>query len=816
MRLRWVRSTGHCALNQQRPCSYLAEKGPRMDGYLRVQAIPARRDAPDDVPPQSPSHLWPDVPDDVLFVDVEPSGEPWQERLMEGLRFAPEEAFLHVGRVVVRSDAAAQLGDLDGAAAYIQERWGRSPVLGVVFLEPGMAEPVRYWRDGSTGADHEVLARFRTAELDAMLRWGKALWTPSGYHYVLPSGEHRATFVRLADAIRQPRDADVLAWWLLPYFLTPNRALVVDSSSLLPLVFALRARLNDAGIPLGNVGVRDAYPETPIEDRALVEHVGGEGIVGVVSVSSTGTSVSSLAAAMADRRSESPWRLEVLVSRVDDPAQSWDPTAGPNQIAAPWAHLPEDAAPVDPDQPYLIIDPQTFANTVIPEPAITTVLDPPHRDRTIDDLLTFYNETNGVGVECDHHGSTMARRGRTRGAVRFYPERLLGATGFLDAAQARLNTPTERWEDGRPKETLEALHGIDAVVCLDEDLQLEGFDRYLDMVVHNLAADPSGVRVIGVPRRPNADDDERLKQELADRRRILILALGLVTGGTLQELDVRILRACSGRGRDEVAVVALAIHARPATFDEWQAARSSFHHQLAALWVTYLPWRSPLQMEVDLLNLLPAAGDDVDTFLQQRYDVVNNDIGEWAERCADHVPGEGIANPAAVLWCPQQDAAPDELPHLLGGSRFGHEASMVATFVGVGAVMQRARLERRKRGGPPWLRFDLTKTNFSYFEAIISASILRWLRPSEGQWDSESKNVEDLIREMWERAAQEGPAAQPLLIAELLLAASQGKVPRGAFPLLRRLADEALSQYPDCNAIKTGVTLLDFASPRSG
>lgn len=783
-----------------------------MDGYLRIQAIPARRDAPDDVPPQSPSHLWPDAPDEILFVDVEPSNERWQERLMEGLRFAPEEAFLRAEHVIVRVDTVAQHGDLQPPAQYIAERWGRSPRIAAVFLEPGMEGPVAIWLDEAGGAEIELLARCRTAELDAMLHWGKALWTPSGYHYLLPSGEHRATFVRLADAIRQPRDADVLAWWLLPHFRTSHRALLVDSSSLLPLVLALRARLREHDISLGNVGVRDAYPETPIEDRALIEHVGGEGIVGVVSVSSTGTSVQSLASAMDERRSDSPWRLEVLVSRAADAAVGWDPVGEPNGLVAPWVHLPEDPTPVDEDQPYLIIDPQTFANTVIPEPAIVTVLDPPHSDRQIDDLLTLYTQTNGVGVECDHHDSTIARRGRNRGAVRFYPERLLTADGFIEAAEARLKSSTERWEDGRPRAALEALRGIDAIVTLDEDRALPGFDAFLDMIVRILARDAGDVRVINVPRRPTPYDDGKLREALQGCCRVLVLGLGLVTGGTLQELDVRVLRACAGRARDELTVVALAIHARPASFDEWQAARSSFHTNLVALWITYLPWRSPLQAEVDLLNLLPPAGDDVDGFIQQRYDVVNSEIGDWAERCADHEPRRGIANPAAILWCPEQDA--DDLPRLLGGSRFGHEASMVATFVGVGAVMQRARLERRKQGGPPWLKFDLTKTNFSYFESIISASILRWLRPSEGQWDSESKDVEDLIREMWERAATEGPAAQPLLVSELLLAASQGKVPRAAFPLLRRLADEVLSRSAgNTPAVRTGLALLDFAGP---
>lgn len=783
-----------------------------MDGYLRIQAIPARRDAPEDVPPLSPSHLWPDAPDDVLFVDVEPSSERWPDRLVEGLRHAPEESLLRARLVVVRATDSPHRDELVPAARFIEQRWQVSPHLAALHLGPGMADPVWTWVDDPPiDVDlGELAARCRCAELEALLHWGSALWTPTGYHYRLPSGEHRATFVRLADAIRQPRDADVLAWWLLPHFVGPNRALVLDSSSLMPLVLALRSTLAGAGITLGNVGVRDAYPETPIQDRALIEHVGGEGIVAVVSVSSSGTSVGSLAAALEERRSDSPWRLEVLVSRDRPAATRWSPSRDAPGLVDPWFHLPSPEAAIDPEAPHLVIDPQTFANTVIPEPAIATVLDPPNPDRDIEDLLTFYSETNGVGVECDHHGATIIRRGKNRGAIRFYPERLLVAEGFVDAAASRLRRPTERMEDGRPETTLRNLTGIDAVVVLEEDLDLDGFGPFLEMVTSSLADDPASVRVVGVPRRPTPDDAEGLRDELGGCRKVLVLGLGLVTGGSVQDLDIRVLQATTGRERGAVEVVGLVVHARPASFDEWQAARSSFHGNLAALWVTYLPWRSPLQAEIDLLNLLP--DDDVESFLQQRYDVVNHEIGEWAERCDDHVPNAEVANPGAVLWAPAQDAATDQLPHLLGGSRFGHEASMAATYVGVAAVMQRARLERRKAGGPPWLRFDLTKTNFTYFEAIIIASILRWLRPSEGQWDSESKDVGDLIREMWHRAATEGSAAQQLLIGELLLAAASGKVPREAFALLKQLAEEILSGEQDVPSVRAGLALLDLSA----
>lgn len=777
-----------------------------MAGYLRIQAVPARRHGMADGN-LSLARLSPDTAEGVLFVDVEPAGESWGTRLIEGLRHAPEETCLRVDHVLVRCDAIPDPGALTAAAGYIAERWNREPLVGAISLTPGDTSPKVLWANGDTTIDPAMLAACRNAELNALLRWGKALWTPSGYHYQLPSSEHRTTFVRLADAIRQPRDADVLAWWLLPLFARPNRALIVDSSSLLPLVLALRKRLDDAGIGLGNVGVRDAYPESPIEYRNLIDHVGGEGLVAVLSVSSTGDSAKLLAGAMEHSRS-GEWRLETLVARTQDAADTWDPAVEQTGAGEPWVHLPEGRGDPHPDEPYLIIDPQTFANTVIPEPAILSILDPPHPDRDLANLLTMYDEVDGIGIECEHHKSTMARRGHNRGAVRFYPTRLLQATDFLSHARAQMTSVTASLEDGRPNQTMIDISGTHAVVCLDEDLEHPGFRELADLAVEVFAADRADCPIVPVPRGapPGGELGEQLTAALEGRTKVLILGLGMVTGSSLQEIELHLLGACSDRPPNQLDVSALVVHARPANFEEWKSARSSFHSRLAALWITYLPWHSPLREEIETLNQVDLSPGN-EEFIDGRYDVITHSIGDWAGRCEDAESDPDLMNPRSVFWHADLTAETKDLPRLLYGSRFGHRASMISTYVGVGATMERTRLERRKRGGPPWVKFDLTKSGATYFETLITVSILRWLRLYEGSWEADPKTVESVILDHWHRAEREGPQNRSMLLAEFLLAAAQGKVPRSAFTVLFELVGELAKEIEVPACVQAGLAV---------
>jgi len=325
------------------------------------------------------------------------------------------------------------------------------------------------------------------------------------------------------------------------------------------------------------------------------------------------------------------------------------------------------------------------------------------------------------------------------------------------------------------------------------------------------------VRFVRVPRAFDADTakavSEVLQENLKDSRKILIATVGAVTGGTLQRLLLQVHRAREGSAQDSYGVAGLAVHARPATFAEWEAARASFHGKLMALWITYLPWRSVLEEELAMLDWLIDLPDDLEAFRTMRTNIIRHSIPDWKERCREFQPGQGLGNPRAAFWCAEQDGPSDELPHLLPTSRFGHNASMISALVGVGAIMQRSRLEKHQQGGPPWLQFDLTKIPISYFEAPILAAVLRWIHPHEACWSSESKDVFDIVHELRQRLQYDDSGSEVLVVGEMLLAAAGGKVPREVHDELRSWANDVVQSRPreSTLGIRTGLRLHELS-----
>ena len=105
---------------------------------------------------------------------------------------------------------------------------------------------------------------------------------------------------------------------------------------------------------------------------------------------------------------------------------------------------------------------------------------------------------------------------------------------------------------------------------------------------------------------------------------------------------------------------------------------------------------------------------------------------------------------------------------------------MIGTLVGVGAVMHRQRLEREGQGGPPGLRFDLSRIPTVYFEVPILSAVLRWIRPFEAFWEYPGRPVREVLLDIWQKTRFEQPGSQHTLLAELALAAAASKLPLSA------------------------------------
>ena len=743
-----------------------------------------------------------DVTGDLLFVDV--AGEHvggWEGEVAKQLRSVDESALQGRTHVLIRSPGPIDDQSLNRTGIVsdlIARRAGFTPRMGIVHFVPGEQLVRTQWSE-SVESDPSLLATARAVELAALMKTGSAHWRPTTFHYEAPSGEHRRDFVRVGDAIRSPRDATVLATWLYPHIDT-GRAILLDSSTLLPIVLALEAAAAQVGMTLGPVAVRDAYPHSLLLDEELVElTVGANGALALLSVSSTGQTSNSLAKCLQERigsgRSGAGWRLETLVHRTQPRAARWRDDA--DECGQPWLHIPSTESFAAGDDcelcrsskraPYVRIDAASFANTSLPEPPIVVMPQAPANARQIANLLEMYDDTDGIGIDCDPAERTKLRRMARRWGVCFYPHRLLSHPHLVEALDEQLSL--ERGDDNDGRTDLSKLTGVDAMVALDEDLDHSGFDRFAKWAMNNFSdggcAEGVDIPLVRLASSPADHDHSSVAEQLNNATHILVLAVGTVTGGTMQELLIRVHRALSGRPRGSYIVSGLVLHARPASYEEWKSVRGSFSNRLVAMWMTYLPSRDhPLAEEQRLFRqtldedrLTSTAAE----YAQARLEwVLNSPQSDWPARRETWNLESGAPNPAAVLMCGRPNRTSEELPRLLPNSLFGHRMSMVGTLVGVGAALHRRRLDEGAQGGPPGLRFDLSRIPIVYFEVPIICAVLRWIRPFEACWERPGRTVHDVLLEIWHRARLEEPGSQATLLAELALAAAAGKIPRHA------------------------------------
>ena len=259
---------------------------------------------------------------DVPAINPVPGEVPYLSKSIVGV---PPGFFLQASEVLIRwpeakaIDEENLIGQATGFAELLTKRSAHRVRVGFVVFPIGVP-PYIVWSDDAvnpsernTEEERNLLARARAVELNYLLTTGFGIWHPRGYHYVLPSGEHSGIFVRLADAFKRPRDAASVATWLNQE-LTFGLALVSDSPTLLPLVSAieLTMQIHELGSPQ-SVMLSD-YSTNHFEvERAVADIAGAGRVLGLVSVSSTGTTARRIGAAL-HGQSQS-YALETLVVR---------------------------------------------------------------------------------------------------------------------------------------------------------------------------------------------------------------------------------------------------------------------------------------------------------------------------------------------------------------------------------------------------------------------------------------------------------------------------------------------------------------------
>ncbi len=693
-----------------------------------------------------------EVPDALLFVDIE-SGQS-----LADLRLVPYEIYSNVRTILVRAE-----GDIDQQADLLKDEGRR---LCRVIDEPGVPTKLLAIDSGFPISEPiSLLRRARAIELTALLSWGKAIWAPSDHHYVLPSGRHAATFIKLGHAIRGPRDAVVVARWLFPHFQEDETGLVLDTGTLAAVALALQTELHHFGRRLGRVIVLDHYPRTLIDVQQAVFRAAGDArrVVAVISVSSSGQLRDRLHGAMA--LPALGLQQTVLQVLIDQSSAPFSNTAPSTENIDTWTPLElgqnlADARTFDRNceicrdakrAPLVAINPLTFELEYLPQiKAVTPCTKDPGRNYRFWEICS---ESDGLALDedPDSHAAKYRPRGK-RMAIHVRWKNLLSNASFRNEVGTRLRDP-------RLVEHL-SCNGERLVLVPSSDAARSGFDQLWDTIRHSVGSTTYHCF-------PNEGEwSEELKGRVNEASDILVLSLGTVSGSTLQRAR-NVIQSRPPQGTYD-RLRALVVHARPGGTREWQTLRNSFAGRIEAMWSCIMPTRSVLTEEsvlFDTIDVNQLEEDELAFFEERR------------ALCSDgHVGGEHM-----LFWGARDE---DRLsPH----SIYGDTLRPLTTFVAVGAAMEARRHE--EYSVPQRMAFDLRAITRSYYDPLIVASVLRWLQPFEQWWGTalplempsgnvaagQVERVATAVGELLWRAA---PTQRRILMPELLLAYALGKIPK--------------------------------------
>ncbi|QYG93444.1 hypothetical protein HC251_14115 [Iamia sp. SCSIO 61187] len=676
-------------------------------------------------------------------------------------------------------------------------RLGSTAPLCVIRFAPGQTLSWHIAADDGSLQDpadlpEDIEIRCRAVEVAALLAWGKAVWRPQGYHYRLPSGTHSDTFIRMADAVRSPRDAIALASWMLPDA-ADGLGVVADSASLTPIIVALHALMRSSGLRTGRVAVLEAYPFNQLDTTKAFRDVSpaSEPVIGLLSVHATGTARDRMQRGLASMV-EGDRTLHVVIAKQAETVPESIAVEGVKVTTWHAARADIEEQPETcgmcrgPDKARFVqIDPRSFGSMVLPAPDLVMP-----SVRYAADNRRFWELADAAGaIELEGVpgvGSGHPRMGPTkRMTVKVSHDELLS-----DGMWALFADACVKQMQRREAATMSAPGGADefgpydAVVVDVTDISRANFEPFLHTALGRRLNGPVVV-FDGASEERFSDPDA-----VVGAPRLLFFRLGAVSGLSLQ----RTLVAIQDLGRTVgvgAAIDAVVVHLRPASLRRAETLFNSFATRLLALWDSVLPEdrRSPLQDELDALSRVTdeSLPPDVQTYLEGRRAI-----------CSD----PGMADP--VLWGIDDVDAPTARlsPH----SYYGENLRARAAYASIGAAVHEARLHGEKaRGAPLWRQFEVGAIVRSYYDPIIIACIFRWLRPGELWWGGTTVSAKNEVADLIHR----GGEGTVLLVAELLVAASMGKLTVGAKDQLRAQAQALVAGDDPPVEVLAGLALLD-------
>ena len=713
---------------------------------------------------------------------------------------------------------------------------GLSVSLGLVHA-PLATDPQIEWATGSFGppedgiSDQEVLLLCREVELTTLLIRGRAVWKPDHYHYRLPSSRHSDMFVRLADAIRSVRDAQVLAWWLRQHA-SNNLGVIIDTSTVIAIVLALQADMIAGGLEVGIVQTLSDYPATVSEFTRSIRDVstGDADVLALLSVSSSGSMRDKLVSALRHMLGEK-WFLHTFVEKTGQESfhrdsergelfgrtSIWVPLGAGTDTSSIMSRPGETVGELcrtckDPDRARLVqIDPNSFDGLVLPEPELVTP------DLRIAGLASEFwrlcDDKESIAFDVNpHHSIAGLRPHRYTMGVRidfdpllYIPVPVGDDNRYADQPElARLIVEKVASEMAENPDLF--LKDVELVVGLENEFErADGHCRkFFEKVCTDLIP---GIPIASIDiSSGDQDSTDEFSIRVKDAKRICIVTLGVVTGASLHSVlakiqgirrDARLLRADVG---------VLAVHLRPSAERDQETIVNPFgKEKFFAVYKSLLPYGpSPLQEEEDYLRRLDGDQAVVESEYYSRRLLFLSSRETSDERMME------------LFWGLKAGSR----PRLRPGSFYGESLSAVATLAAVGSAVHSRRYFHSSSGGAPERRqFEIPAIMRSYYDPLIICSVLRWLQPEECWWGRGASSAEQVIRELC--LGHRDSDEESLILAELLLAAAMGKVPKGAVRTVVDMAEEWLARRQeddhdgdDVGAVNLGLQLIkrEFAT----
>jgi hypothetical protein len=694
--------------------------------------------------------------DSLVFADV-PSGQQ-----LTALRQASYALYQNAGTLLVRADSPVEsrargqrsrngrLAELKTQIEALQ--LGSSVQWGLLHQPVGQPS----WIEGFEPHPDDIIDRARAIELEALLDWGQAIWTPTTYHYRLPSGEHAAGFVRVADALQRPRDIEALASWLHG-LLADKVGIVVDTGTLSGIVEALVAAIRSKkGWHPGPVNVLDGYPATSLDVTSAVRDTNqGSGVVALLSVNSSGRLRDHLVHALSTLPDGQTKALDVLVNKAEITSylqhsegvqvRTWHPRPSEEPLVQ---YKAENAGQCElcrsaKTATLISISPRSFDGSLPSALArITPKVEDARRNRRLWELADSVK--SAIRLEADP--TQVVSEWRPPGQMPFVFDyaKLLAKPAFRrDAIKSLLEDLRRRRAD--PGDA-------DLVLMPDHEYALRGRAQLLKELHPILGRKfiSGGFPVKG------AWPQELLTKVHDARQCIAIVTLGAVTGTTLHTA----LSAVQGaRDHGRYDLFAYVLHARLTDERAWQTLQNSYGSLLFAAWHCYLPERSPLRDEAKTLGELSDSAERglsraAMAFLKSRRELLSR---------------RDLDRGVSLFWGtkPETELTPNSI--------FGQGLRAPATYAAVASAMERARRDQRSAIVPVRRVFEMPAILRSYYDPMILAAVLRWLHPHEAWWGVELDDEGVAIRALLTRATQ---AHRLILVPELLLAGAQGKLNR--------------------------------------